>query len=661
MKQKHFMDIENLREFDTELRQGNGRGFEVGDIIQISEKADGANFSITYDAENDCLAAFSRKQQLSYDKTLSGAWNYATALDPTGFKNHPSWVVFGEWSVKNKIKYDDRFKNKWLVYDIYDTSIEQWLPQGLVRVWCEKYGFEYIHELYYGKFISWDHCRKFLHSPAYGNEQEGCFWSREKILMGDGTQKLIKDIEVGDIVKSYNINKKIIENKPVINVFFNGHKPLELWNEMLMFPRGTSAKNMISGKTFVTKNHMYFDGTDFSEIDKMDYAYHYGLIFDDFRFQAFLGMICSDGNLHKGMFKYSQHEDYMYSIEELFAPFLNNKKPVNISGKGSPIKNILFKKQITQQMFDEYGLGHNKFNYIKAFRNMDDIGWAFFFIGDGCAKKNEPVVNLDFSSYDKQEFDEILNIFSNRFQINPKVHFDKRVKNGAGLSMWLNAADGEKFLKRIAKYIVPSHRWKLDCLNLADEDYGFIGFPEVTYGLVKRKIYKQKPLTETFYGSNHKSLGAWDIEVEDNHNYFANGCLVHNCVVKNQTKLNNPDNKLPFYLKIVNENFKESMKTKEKVIDPAEESAKTEAQKIVESIVTKNRIEKELFKMRDEGILPDKIAPSDMKLVAQNLPKRIYDDCVKEEKELVLAAGEYFGKMCGSWTMKLARDIILGG
>jgi hypothetical protein len=49
-----------------------------------------------------------------------------------------------------------------------------------------------------------------------------------------------------------------------------------------------------------------------------------------------------------------------------------------------------------------------------------------------------------------------------------------------------------------------------------------------------------------------------------------------------------------------------------------------------------------------------------MKLVARNLPKRIYDDCVKEENELVMAAGEYFGKMCGSTTMKHARDIILG-
>ena len=49
-----------------------------------------------------------------------------------------------------------------------------------------------------------------------------------------------------------------------------------------------------------------------------------------------------------------------------------------------------------------------------------------------------------------------------------------------------------------------------------------------------------------------------------------------------------------------------------------------------------------------------------MKIVAQNLPKRIYEDCVKEEKESVMACGEYFGKMCGSTVMKHAKSIILG-
>ena len=134
-------------------------------------------------------------------------------------------------------------------------------------------------------------------------------------------------------------------------------------------------------------------------------------------------------------------------------------------------------------------------------------------------------------------------------------------------------------------------------------------------------------------------------------------------VIKNQTKLNNWDDhdiKAPCYLKIVNESFKESMKTKEKVIDLEKENAMQEARKIMESICTKNRIEKELFKMRDEGILPEKIEPTDFRTIAQNLPKRIYADLLKEELELVQQCGEFSGKMCQQVSMQIAKDLILG-
>lgn len=303
MNQKHFIDIENLREEDTELRKGNGYGFEVGDIIQITEKFDGSNACCAYDVDTDSLVAFSRKNELSYNNNLNGFWNYVQLLDKNYFKKHPSWRVFGEWGNKNKIVYNKDAYNKWYVYDIYDVDSNEWLSQNIVKSFCKETGLIYIHELYYGEFISWEHCKSFMNLPLYGEKQEGI-------------------------------------------------------------------------------------------------------------------------------------------------------------------------------------------------------------------------------------------------------------------------------------------------------------------------------------------------------------------VVKNQDKLKNNDIKMPFYLKIVNNDFKESIKRREKVIDLEAESAKEEAKSIVESIVTKNRIEKELFKMRDEGILPDKLEPKDMKLVSQNLPKRIYDDCMKEEKELVISAGEYFGKLCGAYTMKIAREII---
>lgn len=134
-------------------------------------------------------------------------------------------------------------------------------------------------------------------------------------------------------------------------------------------------------------------------------------------------------------------------------------------------------------------------------------------------------------------------------------------------------------------------------------------------------------------------------------------------VVKNQSELERTPSGYPFVLKIVVGKFSEIKREnhKRKVEDPQKLAEKEKATRIVEQIVTENRVRKEILKMVDEGILSEKISPCDMKIVAQNLPKRIHDDCVKEEKEMVVAAGEYFGKFCSSATMKLARSIILEG
>lgn len=131
-------------------------------------------------------------------------------------------------------------------------------------------------------------------------------------------------------------------------------------------------------------------------------------------------------------------------------------------------------------------------------------------------------------------------------------------------------------------------------------------------------------------------------------------------VVKNQSKLNADDVRTPFVLKIVNERNSE--------VDPKKRGPKQEntkklenkeaAKRIVEQIVTKNRVRKELYKMAEEGIVPGKIGQKDMKAVAKMLPPRIYADCMKEEPELVMEAGEYFSRMCNAMAMNFAKEIV---
>ena len=50
--------------------------------------------------------------------------------------------------------------------------------------------------------------------------------------MGDGSQKPMCEVRIGDIVKSYNVLTKTVENKRVINKFYNGLKPVKEWEQI---------------------------------------------------------------------------------------------------------------------------------------------------------------------------------------------------------------------------------------------------------------------------------------------------------------------------------------------------------------------------------------------------------------------------------------------
>jgi len=64
-----------------------------------------------------------------------------------------------------------------------------------------------------------------------------------------------------------------------------------------------------------------------------------------------------------------------------------------------------------------------------------------------------------------------------------------------------------------------------------------------------------------------------------------------------------------------------------------------EAERYVRTIVTEARVRKIVNKLVDEGIMPEKIERKDLQIIYKNLPKRIYEDCLKEEPEIIQKAG----------------------
>ena len=130
-------------------------------------------------------------------------------------------------------------------------------------------------------------------------------------------------------------------------------------------------------------------------------------------------------------------------------------------------------------------------------------------------------------------------------------------------------------------------------------------------------------------------------------------------VVKNITRLNDPNNKLPFYVKLVGEKFAETKGHKEgKRLDPALVAEREMTLGAVENIVTRARVQKMLHKFVDEGIIPEDWDETTMGTIAKNMGKAIYADCVKEEKETVDAVGAEFGRLANSIAMKNVKEIL---
>lgn len=129
-------------------------------------------------------------------------------------------------------------------------------------------------------------------------------------------------------------------------------------------------------------------------------------------------------------------------------------------------------------------------------------------------------------------------------------------------------------------------------------------------------------------------------------------------VIKRQDYLDSKSSRLPFYVKIVSEQFSEVHKSrKQKAIDPAAIAKKEANIALAATIVTQQRVQKMLYKFIEDGLLPQDWDEHNLKDISKILPNAIYRDCVKEENETVQQV-EDFGKVAAKLSMSIVRDLI---
>lgn len=165
MKQKHYMDIDRLQSSYAVC-------CTPGDYIIVQEKIDGANFSIRYDEEKNCVASFSRKNPLNIGDGLRGAYQWSQKLDVNLIKEvlGNNLILFGEWLVSHTVPYpQDKYMNAYF-YDIYDIVEEKWLPQDIVKSIIHKLNLNYVPVFYEGEFTNWQDLKDLVGKTELGGE-----------------------------------------------------------------------------------------------------------------------------------------------------------------------------------------------------------------------------------------------------------------------------------------------------------------------------------------------------------------------------------------------------------------------------------------------------------------------------------------------------------
>lgn len=378
-----------------------------------------------------------------------------------------------------------------------------------------------------------------FYSDLIEQGKEGCFASFTKVLMGDGSLKKIKDVCVGDVVKSYDLSLNEVVNKKVTRVFFNGKKPLSEWHTVYhgksLGKRGLHQNFYQGSRILCTKNHKFFDGESFTENSELSFCYEYSPIFTNFGIQALYGLMLSDGTYPIS----SRSGSICQKLNSPFTDYLIQqlrycgKVKHFTSGKGSEIASILIERRYLYP-FD--GLITGEGNSIKnldfsgVINSLNEVGLAYFFMGDGYG--SDKSISLGMYSYSDKEVNCMIDKLSS-YNITCQKKIDSRVKDNGSNSrvhLILNKENSKKFSLLISKYIHPSMKYKISNFVESEE---FYDKPFMKLGLLKRNLEKCNWIWNKKTQSGYKNyISAYDLEVEDTHSYFAEGVLVHNCVFK---------------------------------------------------------------------------------------------------------------------------------
>lgn len=152
-----------IKKYTDIVRLGHKTTFgvlEVGDLITITEKIDGANASFILNEFNE-VDCFSRNNQVTEGNTLRGYYGWIKENIKPELLN-PKFRYYGEWCISHKIQYKPEYYQNFYLFNVYDEELSEYLSDDVMRSEANRIGIKTVDLLYEGEYISFEHLLTFV-------------------------------------------------------------------------------------------------------------------------------------------------------------------------------------------------------------------------------------------------------------------------------------------------------------------------------------------------------------------------------------------------------------------------------------------------------------------------------------------------------------------
>ncbi len=376
-----------------------------------------------------------------------------------------------------------------------------------------------------------DQGHKIIYPVYLQPKLNGCFGYNTKIQTAEGYKSIGEIVENKLPIKvaSYNEETGMVELKRVVNWFNNGDKPQKEW---LLF----------ADKQRITKNHkVWADGEWTPAEDLSETSQLYGANYKALGIVAGMLMGDSVAAIEKRRRSLQATVSWRLSFsvceaDELFGDCKSQllsevtwSKVGKMSGYNKPqfvfTSDTLSATPFPLDVF--YDIDKNSENYGRRCeispkelkKIFTDETLAIWYMDDGNLSYNNgnpltPRAHISVARYSRETVEGFVWVLQKLYNVHPTI-----TGKPGRLSLSFSTPDTAYLLWRISKIAGNMLKRKIPEGILTEQLK-----PQSWYTHVKNNIGGVYP-----YGEADAKYGAYDIEVEGNHNYFAEGILVHNC------------------------------------------------------------------------------------------------------------------------------------